>query len=326
MQLLHPDSPLRDLPRIRRRLGAAHDELAPNVIVFHPTDRCNHRCDWCWYDRSTDEILCDAVGRLLDNSVVRPDAVEEVILAGGGEPLLHPDINRIVQSIAAKCPSAQLKLDTNGALLRRLTVDTLRLVHYVRVSLDATDAHEYAATRHVKLNEWDRVLRNLEWVKSNAPASQLGVSLVEHRMRSDSEVESLANALSGIGVDWVFRKPLLSRDLSLAALAVEANTQDRGILARKGGEPEALLPTPPIQVASMLVLVGSDMGVYPCYHKQGQHSLRLASVEQCEAQGTTQGAEDVRSIWLRHASDVHPCRMHTAWAEYLSSRRDNADY
>lgn len=310
--VLHPDDPRRDLALVEARVGDGGQVRPPNIVVVHPTDRCNHSCDWCWYDRSRAQIPDDLVDRVVDNSVVVPGQVGEVIIAGGGEPLLYPSIERLIVSIRGRCEKADLKLDTNGSLLRRLGLDVLRQIDYIRVSLDATDPEEYARTRHVKSDEWAKVLGNIEWVRQVAPGIQLGVSLVEHRRRTPDEIERVSELLVGMGVNWVFRKPVLGRDFRQETIAGEVDPAGSAVHTRTGGELSPLTPVPPVAVASALVMIGADAGIYPCYHQQDNSDARIARLEQVSASDS----ETIRSIWELHAISPHPCRIHNSWQEF----------
>ena len=306
----HPDDPRRDLDRVKKRLEDTEVQ-PPNVVVIHPTDRCNHSCDWCWYDRSREQIADDLIDRVIDNSIVSPSSVEEVIIAGGGEPLLHPSIERLILSIRRISPRAMLKVDTNGSLLRRLSPGVLQQISYLRVSLDATNAEEYAATRHVRRDEWSKVLDNIAWARRAAPKLQLGVSLVEHRRRALGEIEELVKRLEGLGVDWVFRKPLLSKDLH-QDLLTGIDLSHSAMHTRVGGELNPKIPLQPPVVASALVLIGADAGIYPCYHRQGDAGALLGTLGQAHPAATA----SIREIWSAHAASVHPCRVHNAWQEF----------
>ncbi len=88
----------------------------PLVLVLEPTHRCNLSCAGCGrvreYDHRT-EVAMSAEECLA--SAVEADA--PVVAVSGGEPLLHPDVERIVEGLVAQ--GRFTYLCTNGVLLRR---------------------------------------------------------------------------------------------------------------------------------------------------------------------------------------------------------------
>lgn len=313
----HPESTDRDFQRIRNRLNSGDSPSPPNIVVIHPTDRCNHQCDWCWYDRSRSEIHPDFVDRVVNNVIVEPTMVEEVIIAGGGEPLLYSKFENLIVSIGANSPDALLKVDTNGSLLRRVDPNIVRQIDYLRFSLDATNPQEYARTRHVKPEEWNRVLQNIEWARRIAPDIQLGVSLVEHRNRGERELQNLVRLLTNMGVNWVFRKPVLSRDFQLSPLDDTDSPEEASVLTRTAASALENLTETPDSVASMLVMVGADMGVYTCYHMQGDSDAQLALLTDDIASRTDSICRR-EEVWRAQSRKTHPCRAHAAWQSFTS--------
>lgn len=312
----HPESTQADYPLIVERLERQSVTTPPSIIVIHPTDRCNHHCDWCWYDRSRDEIPRSLISRVSDNSIVDPKWVREVVVAGGGEPLLYPDIDGLINGVKDACPGARLKLDTNGTLLRRLEPATLKRIDYVRFSIDAIDAEEYSRTRHIATREWNRLLSNIEWSRSVAPETTLGASFVEHSPRDDSEFAKFASELSLLGIEWIFRKPVLTSTLTYEKHPTGVvNGEHPSSLVRSDNFVEAHESTTvPIEIASMLVLVGSDGGIYTCYHSQGNPRQRLALLSDSSFDDDL-----VRQKWMLHSRNTHPCRVFSAWNSWSNT-------
>jgi len=86
----------------------------PLVLMLEPTFRCNLACAGCGRIREYQDILSEMLSA--DECVA---AVEEsgapVVSITGGEPLLHPDIEQIIQRIVAR--KRFINLCTNGLLL-----------------------------------------------------------------------------------------------------------------------------------------------------------------------------------------------------------------
>lgn len=122
----------------------ADDEVAHSIIVnkhikpFHvqlvPTNRCNLKCEYCSFkecERSTElnkSELEEIVGicSLLDTKAIT--------LTGGGEPLLHPDINWLIEHIYVN--NMKVGLVSNGKDLQRLDPENINLLTWYRISFD----------------------------------------------------------------------------------------------------------------------------------------------------------------------------------------------
>jgi len=119
----------------------------PAFIDIELTNRCNLRCDMCWFhgtngigDRyGTSELTTDEVLGLIE----RLAAYRPSIYLGGGEPLIRDDLGTIAACV--KRHGLPLSLTTNGTLLDTELISTaVRLgVDNLNISLDGPpDVHD----------------------------------------------------------------------------------------------------------------------------------------------------------------------------------------
>lgn len=87
-------------------------------IQFNPTNRCNLNCTFCSC-ANRDRGLEMKVGDIERFIKQLPESVVAVTITGGGEPLVHPDINRIIDMFWDR--GISIGLVTNGLLLDKLT-------------------------------------------------------------------------------------------------------------------------------------------------------------------------------------------------------------
>ncbi len=110
----------------------------PTMAIIYPTSICNYKCPGC---------LCAGANKDPSSlAVMPPDKLEKVIdelcsgglraveLAGGGEPLLHPQFSSLVLMLADR--GLSLGLLTNGSLLDKVSDTALSKFTYIRVSLN----------------------------------------------------------------------------------------------------------------------------------------------------------------------------------------------
>jgi hopanoid biosynthesis associated radical SAM protein HpnH len=88
----------------------------PLVLILEPTERCNLACSGCGRIREYQDSLDESLG--IDECLKAIDEVgAPTVCLSGGEPLLHPDIERIVAGIITR--KKHLHLCTNGLLLEK---------------------------------------------------------------------------------------------------------------------------------------------------------------------------------------------------------------
>lgn len=110
-------------------------KIEPVHISVNITNRCQLDCKYCaskGRDMSLDMPLA-VFDEILDALVVYPLAA--VTLTGGGEPLMHPDFEKIARSALAR--GLKLGLVTNGILVERHAT-VLKKFSWVRISYDSS--------------------------------------------------------------------------------------------------------------------------------------------------------------------------------------------
>lgn len=127
-KLLFHDDALRDL-----REGKNH----PIVLHIMPTEKCNLNCSFCsvaqrgHYDDLTLRDIQVVVDALL------PLGLKAIILSGGGEPLLYPQINELINYLTDN--GLEIGLITNGTVFRKLTPACINAFTWIRISVNALD-------------------------------------------------------------------------------------------------------------------------------------------------------------------------------------------
>jgi radical SAM protein with 4Fe4S-binding SPASM domain len=131
---------LRYVSSARSQVAGTHAGAGP-VVVWNVTPTCNLRCSHCYYDAvpvpggspAGDELSTDeALALLHDLARFRVP----VVLFSGGEPLLRPDLDRLIGQAVEL--GIRTVISTNGTLITRQRAARLRElgVSYVGVSLD----------------------------------------------------------------------------------------------------------------------------------------------------------------------------------------------
>lgn len=178
------------------------DERFPLSVELHLTDVCNLKCEWC-----TDKELRKN-GAVMDIQVVSRLFREfwrhgtGVTLEGGGEPTLHPEFHRVAE--IGQSNSLDMGLITNGTVDISKSIAKMR---WARISLDSSTREEYRQEKGVDC--FDRVLANLEKMSAARDPEQtfIGVGYVL-TTRNQSNLIELVKHLDGIGVDYIYLRPV----------------------------------------------------------------------------------------------------------------------
>ncbi len=109
-------------------------KIQPIHIQLNPTNKCNLKCAFCSCanrDKQL-ELPLQKTKDLIDRFKIL--GTQACTITGGGEPLMHPDINHIVNHLNKQ--EINVGLTTNGLLLDKL--DTTNKITWCRISISTT--------------------------------------------------------------------------------------------------------------------------------------------------------------------------------------------
>lgn len=144
---------LREWKMIMKGLLSQDHPILAHII---PIRRCNLSCSYCnEYDDFSDPIPTEVMLRRVDQLAKLGTAI---ITISGGEPLMHPELEKIIEGIRRRRMLAGLI--TNGYLLSRKRIESLNEagLEHVQISIDNVEPDE---TSMKSLKVLDKKLRNL---------------------------------------------------------------------------------------------------------------------------------------------------------------------
>jgi cyclic pyranopterin phosphate synthase len=174
------------------------------------TDRCNMRCGYCmpkdntkWFD--TNEVLTfEEITRL--SSIFANLGIEKIRITGG-EPLVIPSIENLIQSISKISRIKSIGLTTNGLLLLE-KVKALRSsgLGSMNISLDSFKEDRFKMMTGV--NGLNKVINSIQRAKDSG--FDVKINTVVVRGWNDDEVINFANFArrTGITVRFIEFMPL----------------------------------------------------------------------------------------------------------------------
>ena len=124
--------------------GRTHLRSSPVRHVVHTTTRCNLRCLTCFQSASQDFVHYDIAD--ISRSGLKPAVrlVQQVMVAGTGEPLLSRSASEIITEY--KQAGAYVEVITNGTALPRES-NLLSVIDVLMLSFDGGTATSYNAVR-----------------------------------------------------------------------------------------------------------------------------------------------------------------------------------
>lgn len=226
----------RHLDQARKReiiaaIASGQPTAGPSHIELNITDRCNIACYFCSQQdiRTSEQICYERLTEILDELV--PRGLKSVRMSGGGEPLFHPDVVRILEYLGNHGVVVD-NLTTNGVGLSPAVADLLvrNQCRYVMISLNAVDAVDYKRMMAVKGDRFDRVIdnvRHLIAVRANAQYPMVAVQFLLDRRNYTRALEMYELGRS-LGVDRVafgFVEPIVDQQFDWNLLLGDADIE-----------------------------------------------------------------------------------------------------
>jgi len=130
--------------------------LTPFSLQFSPSSFCNFKCVYCWQSLPSDilsrkfskqHLDFDRFRRAIDGCAGFAETLQMVLFAVPGEPLLHPDIDRMIKYTVQSGVTKRVDLLTNASLLTHETSDRLidAGLDRLRISLQGMSTEKYKA-------------------------------------------------------------------------------------------------------------------------------------------------------------------------------------
>lgn len=184
--------------------------IEPNLqalrrLYLEPTSACNLACQTCirhTWSEPLGSISRELVEKLATGLKSFP-FLQSIMLAGFGEPLVHPDIAWIVKRLKA-ASSATIEITTNGTLLDEKLAQGLLEAGLDRlwVSFDGSSETSFNDIRRGA--NFNLVLRNVQRIRNLAAAMNkpfgLGISFVVRR-ENINELKNIEKLIEASGAD-----------------------------------------------------------------------------------------------------------------------------
>ena len=201
--------------RIRDYLDRGHTD-APVTLELDLTNQCNNKCPACTGYNSDRTTMDTDFAKIIIKDAAKL-GVRGLIFSGGGEPLMHKDVAKLVEF--ANKQELDVGFITSGQQPKWVTDDDIETIvrntSWIRVSLDAGSPERYLTTHGLNTVAYNNALNfisKLVHVKEdNLLTSTIGVGYLTGIGDVEAEKEDYCNAaiaMGGIGVDYFQLRPL----------------------------------------------------------------------------------------------------------------------
>lgn len=174
-------------------LGEAAPLDTPFTVEIFPTNVCNFRCVYCAQStrpaRLAPEYMSFAVFKAAMDSIRQfPRKIKLLLIAGLGEPLLHPDIAKMVAYAKKQEIAETIRIITNASLLteemsKRLIAAGL---DSLKISIQGLtdEKYEEMCGRKVKVQD---ILRNIDYFYRHKSHCSVNIKIISNAFETASD-------------------------------------------------------------------------------------------------------------------------------------------
>lgn len=165
------------------------------------TNFCNLDCFYCRYEKTSDymdfKMFQEVVTRLREMGVLG------IVLTGGGEPMLNPDIGRILHWLDVS--GIPYGINTNGVVIPKNLIG--HHARWIKFSVDYTHPEIYAEKKGA--DKFDQVISNIKNLRSENSKIKIGVQAV---INFPSQIDEFINYFFGEKyIDYISIRPIESK-------------------------------------------------------------------------------------------------------------------
>lgn len=177
--------------------SATFISYTPKVFIPTITNACNLRCPSCLYllENSSHFTSKHMSAEDFDQILAKYNArhLAETICLTGGEPLVNPEFDKIVDS--ALRSGADVNASTNGILLSS-RMETVRKMRNVNVSLDAFNQETFKLYRGGSARQFDSIIDGLHDLSSKGVSYSLSFLLSMSNLDKTQEMLDFAQGFN----------------------------------------------------------------------------------------------------------------------------------
>lgn len=172
----------------------------PTPLSLHvfPIHRCNFRCRYCLHSLSSerlkemafkkDVLPLPVFQKAIDDLKSFSKPLKSLVFAGHGEPLLHPDIARMVAYAKEKPVAERVEIVTNASLLTHDIADALidAGLDRLRISIQGLDSDTYRNIAGTTI-DFDQFIDNIRYFFERKKYTEVYIKIIDMAVGSREE-------------------------------------------------------------------------------------------------------------------------------------------
>lgn len=199
------------LPRDNEKPNSIKKTTAPPVTVeIHPTLFCNARCGFCYYSSefSSKKMISSSTLLRIAGELSAAN-VKSVVISGGGEPTLHPNLSEFID--ACLDGAMEVGLITNGFSIKPKLFAAIEKISWVKFSMHSSRRKNHAEIFNVKNALFDSVVNTIKNLTSlkNGPIVSIGYVVDPEKTRASELLDFMSFGAEALKVNYVLYKPLM---------------------------------------------------------------------------------------------------------------------
>lgn len=209
LDLIGDHNPVAVLTRFHwdRVLEVSEGKVRPPLVwELNPSGICNLKCHFCLYPDGKSLMPKEQFFNLVDQAKI--NGAKAIIVAGDGEPLVHPKIEELLYYV--RDSGLDLYLFTNGTLIgSRVSIDCI--VDCCTMIIWGIYGADSASYKSVTQNDmFEKVTQNVRNViakralKGSSPQTPVIIAGWVGVAENVSDARKMAELGSELGVDWVY--------------------------------------------------------------------------------------------------------------------------
>lgn len=163
----------------------------PPFVEVSPISYCNQKCKFCYTTglmKKLEKMETETLKKLFTEFC--DVGIKGLRIQGIGEPTLHPDLAECINLAGAK--DLDIALTTNGVLLKpKMSEECIENLFSVKISVIDSSAERYAEFHRVPLNQWNLVVKNIEYATNYIKKNNLKCNFHTTIYAEDSTYENL---------------------------------------------------------------------------------------------------------------------------------------
>jgi MoaA/NifB/PqqE/SkfB family radical SAM enzyme len=299
----------------------------PCTVEIHLTNRCQLDCVFCYYKNRNNNcfIPVEQANHLIDE--LYDMGVETLIISGGGEPLIHPNIKEILFSIFSR--KIPVGINTNGLALDPEIMSHLIECDWVKISVDAASSSCYSSMKKCSEDTFNKLISNIKSLirirnKFNTKLKiQIGFLVNTYNWHEIIPFLKMCMKLKlNPELDSIIFRPVVGNAFEVPYLKIQKlvdknsdflnNNPFKNIIlfeyAARCQDIVSSTPKGACKMVSLVSCIGADSEVYPCCQLALKEQFAMGSLKKSSFQSIWKDAQSNFINNKMKISNHPPCR------------------